>query len=92
MAAGFAVPLQKTHSIAFEPKRLCYRWHRWYDRNILTRAAGGARADVMYFCKLPEAPSSEMLVAIPRWMFDAAQCSEMRIADAPHVDCERSVL
>jgi len=88
MGTACAVPLQKTHSIAFETKRLCYPWHRWYDRNVLTRAAGGARSDVMYFCKLPDAPLDAMLVEIPRWMFDPTQCSGMAVADAPHVDCE----
>jgi hypothetical protein len=28
-----------------------------------------------------------MLVEIPRWMFDAAQCATMQFADIPYVDC-----
>ena len=82
-----AIPPQKTHSIAFEPRRLCYPWHPWYDRNILTRPAGGAHAAVAYFCKLPETPHDAMLVEVPRWMFDAVQCATMRAAEFAHVDC-----
>lgn len=87
MAAACAVAPQKTHNIVFEPMRLCYPWHPWYGRNILTRAAGGAHAYSTYFCKLPEAPVDAMLVEVPRWMFDAAHCARMRTAELPHVDC-----
>ena len=87
MAAECAVPLQKTHRIVFEPRRLCYPWHPWYGHSILTRAAGGAHTNLTYFCKLPEAPLDAMLVEIPRWMFDAVHCATMRAAELPHVDC-----
>ena len=83
----FAIPLQKTHNIAFEPRRVCYPWHRWYGRNVLTRRAGGAHADVAYFCKLPEAPLDAMLVETPKWMFDAAHCATIRLREWPYVDC-----
>ena len=75
MVADSAIPLQKTHSIAFESRQVCYPWHRWYGRNVLTRKAGGAQADVAYLCKLPEAPLDAMLVETPKWMFDAAHCA-----------------
>lgn len=87
MEPGCAIPLQKTHSIVFEPRRLCYPWHPWYGRSVLTRKAGGAHADLVYFCKLPEAPLHAMLVEIPKWMFDAARCAMMRFAELPQVDC-----
>jgi hypothetical protein len=87
MVTAYASPLQKTHSIAFEPRQVCYPWHRWYGRNVLTRRAGGAHADVAYFCKLPEAPLDAMLVEIPKWMFDAAHCATLRLTEQPHVDC-----
>ena len=87
MVVGFAIPPQKTHSIAFDPRQLCYPWHPWYGLSVLTRKAGGARADWAYFCKLPESPLHAMLVEIPRWMFDAAQCATMRLKERPHVDC-----
>ena len=87
MAAGSAIPLQKTHNIAFEPRQVCYPWHRWYGRNVLTRKAGGAHADVAYFCKLPEAPLDAMLVETPMWMFDTAHCATLRLAEQPHVNC-----
>jgi hypothetical protein len=87
MAMAFAIPLQKTHELSFEPRQVCYPWHRWYDQTILTRRAGGAHADVVYFCKLPDAPLDAMLIEIPKWMFDAAYCAPMRLVDDPHVDC-----
>lgn len=87
MVADSAIPLQKTHNIAFEPRQVCYPWHRWYGRNVLTRRAGGAHADVAYFCKLPEAPLDAMLVEIPKWMFDAGHCATLRLQEWPHVDC-----
>ena len=86
-ARDTAIPLQKTHSIAFEPRQVCYPWHRWYGRNVLTRRAGGAHADVAYFCKLPETPLDTRLVEIPKWMFDAAHCATMRLREQAHVDC-----
>ena len=70
MAMVFAIPQQKTHNLSFESRQLCYRWHRWYGLTILTRAAGGAHADLAYLCKLPEAPPDIMLIEIPKWMFD----------------------
>jgi hypothetical protein len=84
---GYANPLQKTHKIEFETRQVCYPWHRWYGRSVLTRRAGGAHSDVAYFCKLPEALLHELLVEVPKWMFDTAECARMRIADVPHVDC-----
>ena len=87
METACAIPLQKTHELSFEPRQVCYPWHRWYGKTILTRRSGGAHADVAYFCKLPDAPLDAMLVEIPKWMFDAAQCAPMRLVDDPHVDC-----
>jgi hypothetical protein len=87
MAMVCAIPLQKTHELSFESRRVCYPWHRWYGQTILTRSAGGAHADVAYFCKLPDAPLDAMLVEIPKWMFDSAQCEPMRPVDDPRVDC-----
>jgi hypothetical protein len=82
-----AIPLQKTHNILFEPRRLCYPWHPWFGRSVLTRKAGGAHAQIAYFCRLPDAPLDAMLVEVPRWMFDASKCARMRLAEIPHVDC-----
>jgi hypothetical protein len=87
MVADSAIPLQKTHSIAFESRQVCYPWHRWYGHSVLTRKAGVAHADMAYFCKLPEEPLDAMLVEIPKWMFDAPHCATMRLRERPHVDC-----
>src|SRR5271157_2464116 len=87
MATGCAIPLQKTHSIEFESRRLCYPWHRWFDRTVLTRRAGGSHADTVYFCRLPQSLPHAMFVEIPKWMFDGAQCASMHLAELPHVDC-----
>ena len=87
MATASAIRRQKTHNIAFELRRLCYRWHPWYDREVLTRAGTGVRADTSYLCKLPDASIGAMLVEIPRWMFDAGHCAVFRVADLAHVDC-----
>ena len=54
---------------------------------MLTRRAGGAHADVAFLCKLPDAPLDAMLVEVPKWMFDAAHCATLRLAEQPHVDC-----
>jgi hypothetical protein len=87
MGMGYAIPLQKTHSIPFEPRQVCYPWHRWHGRDVLTRKAGGAHADLAYFCRLPETPVDTMLVEMPMWMFDAAECATMQLMEQPHVDC-----
>ena len=87
MGTVFAIPRHKTHNIAFEPRLLCYQWHPWYGREILTRAATGAHAGISYLCKLPDAPIDAMLVETPRWMFDAGHCASMHRADLAYVDC-----
>ena len=87
MVTGCAIPLQKTHNIAFDSRQVCYPWHRWYGRSVLTRRAGGAHADVAFLCKLPDAALDAMLVEIPKWMFDAAHCATLLLAEQPHVDC-----
>jgi hypothetical protein len=87
METVYAIPRQKTHELSFESRQICYPWHRWYGQTILTRRAGGAHADVAFFCKLPDAPFDAMLMEIPKWMFDAGHCAAMRLVDHPHVDC-----
>lgn len=82
-----ANPLQKTHNIAFEARRVRYPWHRWHGLSVLTRKAGGAHSDIAYFCKLPEAPLHAMLVEVPKWMFDAVECATMQLSERPKVDC-----
>jgi hypothetical protein len=87
MVADSAIPLQKTHNLSFEPRQVCYPWHRWFGQIILTRKAGGAHADLAYFCKLPEELLDVMLIEIPKWMFDAVHCATMCLVDDPQVDC-----
>jgi hypothetical protein len=85
MVTACASRLQKTHNIAFDSRRLCYPWHPWYDRLVLTRAATGAHSDAAYFCKLPDAPVDAMLTEIPRWMFDVSHCAAMRVEELAYV-------
>lgn len=87
MAMAYAIPRQKTHEIKFELREVRYPWHRWFGRSIETRRAGGVHCDTAYLCKLPEAPPWTMLVEVPKWMFDAAECGSMRIENTPFVDC-----
>ena len=87
MVTDFASHLQKTHNLDFEPRRLCYRWHRWYDRIVLTRKAAGAHAAEAYLCKLPEDLPYAVLTGIPQWMFEPTICAAMQLAEMPHVDC-----
>ena len=87
METVYASPRQKTHEITFELREVRYPWHRWFGRSIQTRRAGGLHYELAYLCKLPEAPLHTMLVEIPKWMFDAAECGSMRIEKIPHVDC-----
>jgi hypothetical protein len=89
MAQDYANPLKKTHEITFELREVRYPWHRWFGRSIETRRAGGLHYELAYLCKLPEAPPQTMLVEVPKWMFDAAECASMRIEKIPHVDCAR---
>jgi hypothetical protein len=71
-----------------QDRRLCYPWHPWYSRSVLTRKAGGAHAGMAYFCKLPDAPLHAMLVEILKWMFDAARWAKMRVAELPGLKCD----
>ena len=86
--AGFANPRQKTHEITFDPREVTYPWHRWFGLTIATRKAGGPHSERAYLCKLPESPPHTMLVEVPKWMFDAAECAQMRLEAFPYVDCE----
>jgi hypothetical protein len=76
---------RKTHSTVFDPRRLCYAWHPWYDLPVLTRPVGAGAA--AYLCKLADAEPDAMLVEIPQWMFDPGECSAMHLAEAASVDC-----
>lgn len=87
METAYAIPRQKNHEIAFDLREVRYPWHRWFCRTIQTRRAGGLHYELAYLCKLPEAPPHTMLVEVPKWMFDAAECGRMRIENIPHVDC-----
>jgi hypothetical protein len=75
----------KTHGAAFELRRLCYPWHRWYGRDVLTHRSGGVYAALSYTCRLPEEPDT--MLQIPRWMFDIKICATMRVAGRPCVEC-----
>lgn len=60
---------------------------RFTGLSAIVQTTLGAHANSTYFCKVPEAPPEAMLVEVPRWMFDAAQCAAMQVAEIPHVDC-----
>jgi FtsP/CotA-like multicopper oxidase with cupredoxin domain len=76
MAMDFAIPLQKNHGIAFEPRQVCYPWHRWNGRNVLTHRAGGAHAD---------ANSNEDDVHTPNWHSQTLLFNGMR-SDMVHLE------
>jgi len=82
-----ANPRQKTHETTFDLREVRYPWHRWFGRNIETRRAASLHFENAYLCKLPETPPYTMLVEVPKWMFDLAECGSMRIDADPHVDC-----
>lgn len=88
-AAVYANPPQKTHEITFDQREVHYPWHRWFGHTIETRKAGGQHYQLAYLCKLPESPPHTLLVEVPKWMFDAAECASMRIESLPYVDCEK---
>lgn len=87
METACANPRQKTHETTFDLREVCYPWHRWFGRDIETRRASSMHYENAYLCKLPEASPHTMLVEVPKWMFDSAECGSMRIDAAPHVDC-----
>jgi hypothetical protein len=87
MAKASASRLRKTHNLTFDSKQLFYPWHRWYGREILTRKATGPYSEQVFWCRLPDDAPDVMLIAIPRWMFDASTCATMRRGDRPIADC-----
>jgi hypothetical protein len=78
---------QNTHRSSFEVKVLLYPWHLWHGQNVLTRKASGIHADLAYLCVLADASPDARLAEIPRWMFDAATCTAVRLERTPSVDC-----
>jgi hypothetical protein len=76
---------RNAHGSESELRRLCYRWHRWHSRDVVTQKSTGVYAPFTYACRLPQEQGTVRL-HIPRWMFDAAACEAMDIAPAPRVD------
>jgi hypothetical protein len=76
---------RNAHGSESELKRLCYQWHRWYGRDVITQKSTGIYAPFTYACRLAEEKDSVLLL-IPQWMFDAAACGAMRIDPTPQVD------
>ena len=76
---------RNAHGSESELRRLCYRWHRWYGRDVVTQKSTGTYAPFTYACRLPEEQGTVRL-HIPRWMFDATACEAMGIGPAPRVD------
>lgn len=62
-------------------------WHAWFGRNVAIYAAVGKRGEPVFHCRLEEESLGRTL-AIPQWMFDAATCGLMRVAESPGVSCE----
>lgn len=82
---GTASRRRNTHGSESEIKRLRYRWHRWYGRDVVTQKSTGVYAKSTFACRLAGEKDS-VLLRIPRWMFDAATCEPMRIDPTPKVD------
>jgi hypothetical protein len=76
---------RNAHGSESELRRLCYQWHRWYGRDVVTQKSTGVYAPSTYACRLADEKDA-VLLQIPRWMFDAAACEAMGIGPAPRVD------
>jgi len=79
---------QKTHNTEYELRVLYYPWHLWHGRSVRTCKGTLRGADQTYLCMLEGMPPETARIEIPRWMFDAASCSQMPLRTSPHVDCE----
>ena len=76
---------RNAHGSESELRRLCYQWHRWYGRDVVTQKSTGVYAPFTYACRLADEKGA-VLLHIPRWMFDATACKAMGIGPAPRVD------
>jgi hypothetical protein len=74
----------KTHNA--EAREVQYPWPPWFGRTVwLYRIAVGPTKSVAR-CGL-ERTQCARAVDVPLWMFEAAACSALRVAEEPAVDC-----
>lgn len=74
-----------THST--DSWEVCYRWHPWYGRTVWIYETRSVRGQAAVRCGLDPTQRRKSL-EIPQWMLEAIHCSNIRLVDVPHVDCD----
>jgi hypothetical protein len=64
--------------------RVAYRWHPWHGRDVEIDHGKTYDREPNLFCRLVGDPAGRS-AAVPTWMLDAAQCSEIVESDMPRV-------
>src|SRR5258708_4197643 len=70
-----------------ETREVLYRWHCWYGRSVYIFCAVTRVGQSVYRCALEHGDISRLL-EIPQWMFDAATCCGMVMAQTASVSVE----
>lgn len=72
-----------SHCPKTEVRRVRYRWHLFYYREIVIRRELQRREGAFVACRLDG--DERPLIEVPAWMFDAAACASMVLTSRPHV-------
>ncbi len=86
-AAGGCCTSQQRNTHSTESREVRYRWHPWFGLVVWVHLTRVSQAQDVVRCALtPELGARA--TEIPLWMFDAAACVLMNLADEPTVDVE----
>ena len=67
-----------------ESRVVLYRWHPWHGRSVFIFGAVTKGERAVFRCALEPADVARPL-EVPQWMFDAAACCRILLADTPSV-------
>jgi hypothetical protein len=81
--AGCTTDALDTHKT--ETRRVLYRWHPLYERELIICGRCNRHGAVMFICKSDDGALAAPL-EVPAWMFDSAECCRLTAAPCARVD------
>ena len=66
-------------------REVAYRFHPWYGQDVVVIREINKGGQSFVHGHLVD---SELILAVPSWMFEEALCSSFRELDTPEVDCK----
>lgn len=84
VGADYTTPQHNTHKT--EIYEVHYPWHPYYGLKVFVHRKMRKYGRSVFHCSLKKAKKCSRL-EIPEWMLDRAQCSVMKLAEEPYVNC-----